>query len=296
MLSVLLLVRGDLHNAFVSYVLQSSAYVGTPKDVAGFWWYALLLYPWTGPLFCGLFVAALLMRAGTSTGVRQVAPLGAAFVALAAFVSIAVPGYWSQHYLQLAVLPCSAAAGFMLGRVLAAAPQTSGAFRPALAAAALYAFVTVAPLVVERALTSDPASWNVSHPFSFRRPDVVAALLSVTKPGDTMSVWGFMPDYFVVSGARDATENAHTPFQILDGPYRGYFRDRYLGELRRAPPNVFVDAVGPDSFMFQNSQREGIASFPALASFVATNYCLARRVRGTAVYTLRTSQRAGACS
>ena len=57
-----------------------------------------------------------------------------------------------------------------------------------------------------------------------------------------------------------------------------------------------VDAVGPDSFMFQDSQREGIASFPALASFVATNYCLARRVRGTAVYTLRTSQRAGACS
>ena len=237
------------------------------------------------------------MRGGKGTGVRQVAPLGAAFVALAAFVSIAVPGYWSQHYLQLAILPCSAAAGFLLGRTLAAAPKTRGAaFRPALGAAALYAFVTIAPLVVERALTSDPASWNVSHPFSFRRPDVVAALLSVTRPGDSMSVWGFMPDYYVVTGAGDATENAHTPFQILDGPYRGYFRDRYLGELRKAPPNVFVDAVGPDSFMFQDSQREGIASFSALASFVASNYCLARRVRGTAIYTLRASNRTGACS
>lgn len=297
LLSTLLFVRGDLHNAFVSYVLQSSAYVGTPKDVAGYWWYALLLYPWTGPLFCGLFVAALLMRGGKGRGVRQVAPLGAAFVALAAFVSIAVPGYWSQHYLQLAVVPCSAAAGFLLGQILAAAPKTRGAaLRPALGAAALYAFVTIAPLVVERALTSDPASWNVSHPFSFRRPDVVAALLSVTRPGDTMSVWGFMPDYYVVTGAGDATENAHTPFQILDGPYRGYFRDRYLGELRKAPPNVFVDAVGPDSFMFQDSQREGIASFSALASFVAANYCLARRVRGTAIYTLRASNRTGACS
>jgi hypothetical protein len=296
LLATLLLVRGDLHNAFVSYVLQSSAYVGTPKDVAAYWWYALLLYPWTGPLFCSLFVAALLLRGGKGTGVARVAPFGAAFVALAAFVSIAVPGYWSQHYLQLAVLPCSAAAGFMLGRILAPDPKTGAVFRPALGAAALYAFVTIAPLVTERALTSDPVSWNVSHPFSFRRPDVVAALLSVTRPGDTMSVWGFMPDYYVVSGAGDATENAHTPFQILDGPYRGYFRDRYLGELRKAPPNVFVDAVGPDSFMFQDSQSEGIASFPALASFVASNYCLVRRVRGTAIYTLRASTRVGACS
>ncbi len=116
LLAMLLFVRGDLHNAFVSYVLQSSAYVGAPKDVAAYWWYALLLYPWTGPLFCGLFVAALLMRGGKGTAVGRVAPFGAAFVALAAFVSIAVPGYWSQHYLQLAVLPCSAAAGFMLGQ------------------------------------------------------------------------------------------------------------------------------------------------------------------------------------
>jgi hypothetical protein len=297
LLATLLFVRGDLHNAFVSYVLQSSAYVGTPKDVAAYWWYALLLYPWTGPLFCGLFVAALLMRGGKGTGVRQVAPSGAAFVALAAFVSIAVPGYWSQHYLALAVLPCSAAAGFMLGRILAPDPKAPVAIvRPALAAALIYAFVTVAPLVTERALASDPASWNVSHPYSYRRPDVVAALLSVTRPGDRMSVWGFMPDYYVVSRAGDATENAHTPFQILDGPYREYFRDRYLGELQRAAPKVFVDAVGPDSFMFQDSPREGIASFPALASFVATNYCLARRVRGTAIYELRAPKGPGACS
>ncbi len=111
-----------------------------------------------------------------------------------------------------------------------------------------------------------------------------------------MSVWGFMPDYYVVSGAEDATENAHTPFQILDGAYRDYFRDRYLGELRKAPPNVLVDAVGPDSFMFQDAPREGIAGFPALASFVASNYCLARRVRGTAIYKLRGRNGAGACS
>jgi hypothetical protein len=300
LLAILLFVRGDLHNAFVSYVLQSSAYVGTPKDVAEYWWYALLLYPWTGPLFCGLFVAALLMRGPnvrSITAVGRVAPFGAAFVALAAFVSIAVPGYWSQHYLQLAVLPCSAAAGFMLGRILAAAPKVpAAAFRPALGAAVLYAFVTIAPLVTERALTSDPVSWNASHPYSLRRPDVVAALASVTRSGDTMSVWGFMPDYFVVSGDGDATENAHTPFQILDGPYRDYFRERYLSELRKAPPTVFVDAVGPDSFMFQDSQREGIESFPALASFVTSNYCLARRVRGTAIYVLRATAQTGACS
>jgi hypothetical protein len=278
-----LLARGDAHNAFVSYVLQSSAYVGTPKDVAGYWWYALLLYPWTGPLFCGLIVAALLLRGAGGTALQRAAPFGAAFVALAALVAIAVPGYWSQHYLQLAVLPCSAAAGFALGRILVQAP----ALRPALGAAALYAFVTVVPLVVERALALDPASWSMSHPFSSRRSEVVEALLSVTHPGDTMSVWGFMPDYYIVSGASDATENAHTPFQILDGPNREYFRRRYLGELREAPPNLFVDAVGPDSFMFQDSQREGIASFPALAAFVNANYCLARRVRGSSIYVLR---------
>ena len=71
-----------------------------------------------------------------------------------------------------------------------------------------------------------------------------------------MSVWGFMPDFFIVASAADATENAHTPFLINSGPYRDFFRERYLGELRKAPPDVFIVAVGPHAVMFTDPKRK----------------------------------------
>jgi hypothetical protein len=312
LLAGVLWLRGDLWNAYVSYILQSSAYVSGSKEVAGYWWYALLLYPWTGPLFCVLFVAALLLRQRANAAVQEraasgtplspaarYAPRAAAFVTAAAFVSIAAPGFWWQHYLLLAVLPLTALAGCLLGQVLAAPPASIG--RPSMrwiaAVAGIYAIATMSPVVVERIFTSDPAMWKMAHPYAYRKPEVVAAILRVTRPGDAMSVWGFMPDFYIVAGARDATENAHTPFQIAPGPYRGYFRERYLNELRNASPQIFIDAAGPGAFLAGGPMQDGIRSFPELESFVRTNYCGPLLAGGMMIYVLRSVARErGACS
>ena len=96
-----------------------------------------------------------------------------------------------------------------------------------------------------------------------------------------------MPDLYVVSNAADATEDAHTPSQLRPGPYREYFRARYLRELRAARPALFVDAVGPGTFMFGDQASEGVAGFPALAEYVRKGYCLAASAGGDRIYVRR---------
>jgi hypothetical protein len=90
-----------------------------------------------------------------------------------------------------------------------------------------------------------------------------------------MLVWGFMPQWYVWSGWMPATRDIVTYNQILLTPLRRYFRDRMMTELRSSPPDYIIDAVAPGSFMLLNNpEKDGVASFPELAAFVANEYVL----------------------
>jgi hypothetical protein len=90
-----------------------------------------------------------------------------------------------------------------------------------------------------------------------------------------MLVWGFMPQWYVWSGWMPATRDIVTYNQILRTPLQRYFRDRMMAELRNSPPDYIIDAVAPGSFMLLNNpEKDGVASFPELAAFVANEYVL----------------------
>jgi hypothetical protein len=53
-----------------------------------------------------------------------------------------------------------------------------------------------------------------------------------------------------------------------------YFRPRFLNDLRRHPPDLFIDAVVPDLLEQRWSQNDGYETNPDVKAFVDQNYRL----------------------
>jgi hypothetical protein len=120
------------------------------------------------------------------------------------------------------------------------------------------------------------------------------------RAGDRLSVWGWASYYYVFAGVPNATRYPATilampPTRFTDGmgdELRAYYRQRYLGDLRRAPPTFFVDAVSSAESMCRDRQRWGHETWPELARFIAENYVkvfegVVTPGDGTRVYLLR---------
>jgi hypothetical protein len=71
--------------------------------------------------------------------------------------------------------------------------------------------------------------------------------------------------------------------QILPGPWQRYFLQCYYEDFRAANPPVFVDAVGPGNFQFQD-RAWAHEAFPPLRAWVQSHYSLVADIGGTRVY------------
>jgi hypothetical protein len=61
-----------------------------------------------------------------------------------------------------------------------------------------------------------------------------------------------------------------------------------LRDLQEHVSRVFVDAVAPDAFQYNDRARDGYEAFPALATFVNNRFVLEEEVEGVriSVFTL----------
>lgn len=124
---------------------------------------------------------------------------------------------------------------------------------------------------------------------NYAAPDrKLGALVNLLNAEDRqVGVWGWEMEVYVESQSRQATRSAYTYWQITPGPQRDYFRARYLADLQRNRPPVFVDAVGEATKFFRGRERLGHESFPELAAFIARDYCLVAELRFARVYARR---------
>jgi hypothetical protein len=96
----------------------------------------------------------------------------------------------------------------------------------------------------------------------------------VSQRGDSMSVWGWVPAYYIETGLSPATRDAVSHYLMSPGPYQSYFRNRYLEDLEQTRPVAFVDAVAQGAFLGPSGKAEKHEGFPELAKFIDENYSL----------------------
>jgi hypothetical protein len=112
------------------------------------------------------------------------------------------------------------------------------------------------------------------------------AIVSATRPGQLLGVWGMEPGLYLETALIPAATSAVVTYLGLSPVVEADFAS-YVEELRRAMPPVFVDAVGPGRFWLEDRSRTGHEVLPALRAFVDQHYRLLCDTEGYRVYVLR---------
>jgi hypothetical protein len=105
--------------------------------------------------------------------------------------------------------------------------------------------------------------------------DRIAAVIGQIRQSrrvDSLAIWGWTPGVYVLTGIPPATRDSISQGVITEGPLQPYFRGRFLNDLRRAMPDVFIDAVVPGAYLWYWTGDESYETDPELQRFIEQYY------------------------
>jgi hypothetical protein len=278
-----LCATGTLREAIVPYYAMAFAYIGSRPPV-GISYFFVSAPDYTAFLICSLLV--IFAAGGTLYSrvhfdrISLWASWSAILLTFASFFSIYQAHRAFPHYLLFSIVPISFCVANVLGLGRYLASQT---VRGTLARS-LFVIFFFFPLGVTTLESSN--DFNPKAIVQKRGP--VTAISRYARPGDRMVVWGWSPEYYVQTNTIMSTRDHSIERLLLQTPYREYFRERFLSDLRAHPPLVFVDAVAPGAFAFHDRALQGIESFPAVEAFVRENYTEREEVAGVRIFVANT--------
>lgn len=277
---------GELRDFWLTHLLSNFHY-SLQRDYSwGDFPGALFLLGEQDPAFTAFAGPALLLLGGMGAWgrlgpeVRRLAVLAAALF-VAAIYAVIAPGRLFPHYLLITVPFAALFLACLYGGLLHSARLAAGV-RAGLMG--IFLVAGMVPQVWTRISTPNPLVGRGHHARGLVRHELAEFILQSARPGDTMAIWGWMPKHYVETGLPQATREAHTQRDISPHFLGTYLLHRYLDDLRRNQPAVFLDAVGPGRFIYQDRATQAHEIHPALRRFIADNYTQVTELEGTRVY------------
>jgi hypothetical protein len=287
--AILLTATSQWRHALISYVWYNTVYVDAAyleitKVLALTW--RMLIEEDSMPVAWlsggGLWLLLSLPLPRVSTRPARLVAGAAVALCIASLVCILVPRRPFVHYWQLFVVPWTLLLGGITGQIMLTLENRGPLIRSSLLCAAL--LCTAGGLLYVRAGTPHPEVGRLMRYQTASRGAVAKVLGRYAQPGEALGMWGWMSSYYVETKLHQATREAHSYAEITDCPYRDYFRRRYLADLQRSAPPVFVDAVGPGNFYFQSRRFAPEAIFPELAAYLRAHYSQVAELQGSRIY------------
>ena len=286
----LVLVSGAFADFAISYIGQALASMAgdsvTLQTAMGFPEYRSY-FPAAAAALILSFTAWLLLKppADLDDVERDRLRVGSTLVALGlvlvSWYTIEAPHRPYAHYFAFAIVPLTLLVVTFAGTVRARLAQRH---RVAIdAALGAFILLTGIPLLAFAAHDRDRYLADVPNGIG-NAPDAVAREIArVDTGGGRVAIWGYAPYLYVKSHTMMGTRDSVSQFQILPGPYQGYYRRRFLSDMENIRPALFVDACAPGQFNF-TSRSLGFESFPALAAYVNEHYTPVVEVNGVRIY------------
>jgi hypothetical protein len=274
-----LCATGTLMDAVIPYYIMSLDYIGSRPPV-GISYFFLSAEEYTVFLTCSFVViltaGGLLYSRIHFDRISVWALLSSILLSIASFFAIYQAHRPFPHYLLFSVIPVSFFVANVLGLVRYLDRQTGRVM--------LVRGLFVTLFLIPLGITTFEASNDLNTKDNVPGRAGVAVMSRYAKPGDRLVVWGWRPEYYVqtqtIMGVRDTSIER----LVLQTPYREYFRERFMSDLRAHPPLVFVDGVAPGGFLYDNRATYGIETFPALAAFVREHYTEREEVAGVRIF------------
>jgi hypothetical protein len=292
--ALLLTATGEWQNAVIPYILYNVGYV----DAANLGWHDVFARLWTNAsphesllaVWLGggvIWTAGTLLLPRTKERMPRVVASAAAGLCLASLICILVPRRPFLHYWQLMVVPWTLVLGALTGLVILELEKRRPAMRSGVLCAALV--FTAGGLLWARTGQVHPYAGRMTLYQKYPRGRVAQELRKYAQSGEALGVWGWTTNpFYVEAGLRQATRNAHSMASVLDSPYYDYFRQRYLADLERSAPPVFIDAMTPDkttdNFVFHHGLLRHEIIFPELADYVRAHYTQIGEMQSVRIY------------
>jgi hypothetical protein len=269
-------IFGVLHHAWISYVSQNFNYAHAGHVPLGAWFLGSWKFFQHDAGFGHFITGLALLSAIAAIPALQARPAQLRWCAitlvvlLASLFAVLAPRREYFHYQLLLVVPATLFAGTLVQSAWESL-QGPRARWTRLALLAALCVVAILPQIRER---------SRGHLFVgqlqvlARPPDdpVPAEILRYTQPGDRLAVWGWAPRFYVRTGLPQATREAHTYNELTESGLQPYYYHRYVRDLARRRPVVFVDAVGPGAFGFVPREHFAHERFPELHEIIARDY------------------------
>ncbi|WP_149975094.1 hypothetical protein [Microcystis aeruginosa] len=210
------------------------------------------------------------------------------FFLSASSYSVIRPGNSFPHYLLFLIIPSGFLIGVFLGE-LAQVLQVPKLTRSNLKLSLLTGvfFITVASSFLQFAITITSDNFHLDNRRRFAKnylSSIAKTILKYASPGESMAVWGWVPELYVDTGIVQATRDSVPIWQILPGSLQEYFLKRYSEDLINSNARLFVDAVAPRMTGFKDRETQGHEVFPEIARVIKENYRLVDEVQGVRIY------------
>lgn len=139
--------------------------------------------------------------------------------------------------------------------------------------------------ILYKILTHQPLNQYISTQGRSVTQSPVAQLIQQhARADEKLVVWGWMGKYHVETQMPQGAAESHFERCIYPHPMRERYYKRFLADMRRNHPKVFVDAVGPNSLWVNDRTTQAHEHFPELKQLIQTNYTFVGEVEHTRVY------------
>ena len=211
-------------------------------------------------------------------------PLAFVLVLLAtSMYAVARPGNPYEHYLLLLLAPWTLclAVGILWARRTGIRHVSTRLF--VLLALALPAILRVA--------IPELGSYEYYAQFDTRSSPLVELARQYASEGEFLVVWGWRSELYVKTNMLQGTRFGDSILQLEPTRQAAFFRAQYLRDFEAADPPLFLDAVGPGNFTYEDRSRDGHETFPELARIVRARYSLVADVESVRIYVRRDRMR-----
>ncbi|MEO6568791.1 MAG: hypothetical protein ABIO94_08505, partial [Opitutaceae bacterium] len=264
---------GQIENLYRDYVLQNFSYVNQNwsfdsaiREMGKF-----SLNSGNLPAFGVTSLVVIGLAATLGKSVLKPRYVAAGILTCIAVFCVIVPKRPSLHYTLLLVLPLGIWSAISIGelwQLQERAPRwrlwTAG--------------ISIAAMVIILAVRLGSGTPSMFGRFSdhWRRPRSAAGTIvrALTGPTDRLAVWGWLDRVYVEAGLAQATHESESFEQLSPSRQQEHYQARYLSDLERNRPAVFVDGTGPGAHYFTDRAKAGHETVPRVAAFIQKNYKL----------------------
>lgn len=114
--------------------------------------------------------------------------------------------------------------------------------------------------------------------------NVSKEILKYAKSGEKLVVWGWNLDYHIETQMPQGTRENHIPYVVLPHKMQAQEQQRFLEDLKKNKPKIFVDAVGRNSHWFNDKSLYQHENFAEIKDFIQKNYKLVAELNDVRIY------------